>query len=491
MYEDSNKAIDWKGLFLKVIIVFLILLIGFKSYSILNDNKNVTKTTETVAKAKNSSTFTKNMEKLKKSGEDYFTNNTDKLPTKEGNTSMITLNELISSGTIEKLSDEDGNNCDGESSYVTAIKEGEKVKIKANLVCGSASSYSLVYMGQNDTTTKQTKTTTSSDGTSTSKTTTNTTVTKDNTKTCGNSCSTPTVNVKTDTKIKQEININTDKDTKKTKETTTTKVRKEKEYNKVYTTDTVTVRFDSRDGDKTYANQKVRIGEKAYNPGSTSKYGYTFIGWYTSDGYEYNFNTPVNKNITLYAHYVEDYDTYNSHSTYTSRSSSRRIYSNYEPEYTQTTEQRVYTIGWNSYGSKYISINHTLRLPSVWRNSNKIKAVRIKYIEFESPLTTLGQLNVYKNNHSNTFFYQKNGWEYDFPSYWNDPNTLAKVNSNRISFNYNPDYISYYDALNYGVDVTWTANGVEKQCKQTFTVNDVSGLCNYGIIYKVTWEYIK
>ena len=48
------------------------------------------------------------------------------------------------------LSDEDGKTCDGESSYVTASLEGEKTKIKANLVCGNASSYSLVYMSEND-----------------------------------------------------------------------------------------------------------------------------------------------------------------------------------------------------------------------------------------------------------------------------------------------------------------------------------------------------
>ena len=132
MYEETKSSIDWKGLFLKVIIAFLIVLIAVKGYSTLKgNNKTVNATTETVAESKSSSTFTANIEKLRNAGEKYFTTNTDKLPKTEGNTSMVTLNELINKGVIESLSDEDGKTCDGESSYVTAVLEGKKTKLKA------------------------------------------------------------------------------------------------------------------------------------------------------------------------------------------------------------------------------------------------------------------------------------------------------------------------------------------------------------------------
>ena len=39
MYEETKSGIDWKGLFLKVIIAFLIVLIAIKGYSILKSNK--------------------------------------------------------------------------------------------------------------------------------------------------------------------------------------------------------------------------------------------------------------------------------------------------------------------------------------------------------------------------------------------------------------------------------------------------------------------
>ena len=469
MYEETKSKIDWKGLFLKVIIVFLIVLIGFKGYSTLkgNNDKKITTKTETIAKSKTSSTFSSNLEKLKNAGESYFNNNKEKLPTVDGNTAMVTLNELINNGEIEKLSNEDGKNCDIESSYVTAIREGSKYKIKANLVCDNASSYSVIYMGENATKVSETTTSTKTDNktvTTSTKTTTNNT-----TNSCGSACATPVVTVTTNTTVKEEAKKTTD--TNKSNQGI------------VYTADSVTVSFDSNGGSKNYASQRVKIGKTAYNPGSTYKSGYTFIGWYYN-GRLYDFSTPVVDNITLYAYYESD-DTY-----YYSSSKNRNSSYHYYDDNTLTTEQRVHSIGWNTYGSQYITVSHTLRMPSILRNSKKIKYVRIKSIEFESPLNTLGYLNIFKNNHANTFMYTKNGWEYNWPSYWNDPDTLATINGYSVRFNYNNSFVSYDQVANYGYDVTWIANSVDKQCRSTFTVNGVSGLCNYGIIYNATWEYI-
>ena len=39
MYEET-KSIDWKGVFLKVIIVFLIILIAVKGYTLLKGKKD-------------------------------------------------------------------------------------------------------------------------------------------------------------------------------------------------------------------------------------------------------------------------------------------------------------------------------------------------------------------------------------------------------------------------------------------------------------------
>ena len=470
MYEETNSSIDWKGLFLKVIIAFLVILIGFKTYSTLkgNNNKNITNTTETVVNSKTSSTFTSNIEKLKKSGESYFANNKDKLPTEDGNTSMVTLNELINKGKIEKLSDENGKNCDGESSYVTAIKEGEKVKIKANLVCGSASSYSLVYMGENDNNVEETKTVSKSNGSSYSKTTTNTKTSSSNT-TCGTSCSTPSVTVSTNTKVNSTVNVNGGKTSSTPKTSTNNKTYSSKDYN--YTTDTVTVSFDSNDGDKIYASQRVKIGNTAYNPGSTSKYGYTFKGWYLNNK-KYDFSTPVDRNITLVAKFTK-----NSYSDYD-------YDYDYNYNYPQTATTTVYTMGWDAYDKYQVSISHKLALPDL---DESYRQIRIKKISYVKAINTTSLANTYASRHASTFLYSPNGWESNVSS-----NSMATV-SNAV-FSYDSNYKDIYTASVQGFNVTWTSTNISKRCTP-FTVYGPTGtaenVCNYGIVYKVTWEYIR
>ena len=475
MYEETKSSLDWKGLFLKVIIVFLIVLIGFKSYSTLKgNNKDEIVTTKTDLKSKSTSTFTINTEKLKKAGENYFLKNTDKLPTKEGNTSMITLNELISKGEIERLKDENGKNCNGESSYVSIIKEGNGLKIKTNLVCENDTNFTLVDLDgiKNYEETKTTSTNnTISYTTNTASTTSTNNSESTKTNTCGSTCNTPSVSVSTNTTVKEEVKY----------------VSKAQSNNN--TTNKVIVSFDSNGGSTIYASQKLNKGEKAYNPGSTEKYGYSFTGWYTVNGELYDFTTPVERDITLYARFVDNYNynnyNYNNYDNYNySRS---RYYDDYTNVLTEKTN--VHTMGWNSYGSQYISVSHTLRLPSVLTTGRKLTSVRIKNIEFVNPLNTYGSLNTFKTNHANTFLYSKNGWEYDFPSYWNDVDTLATISGNAVRFSYDTNYKTYQSAYYDGFDVTWTANGVDKQCRSTFAVNGVYGLCNYGIIYRVTWEY--
>lgn len=486
MYEETKSSIDWKGIFLKVIIAFLIVLIAVKGYTTLKgDNKETDKTTtETIAESKSSSTFTANIEKLKNAGEEYYSKNTNKLPKEDGNTTMVTLNELIDGGVITALADEDGKNCDGESSYVTAIKEGEKTKIKANLVCGSASSYSLVYMGENDTeTTKEeniANTTTYSNTSSTN--TTNSSSKK--TSTCSAStCATPSVSVNTN--VSQNVSINSGSTSKgntssnnnsKNNQTSNGNATNNSS-NSTYTKVTYyTVSFDSNGGSREYASQTVKKNNTAYNPGSTTKNGYTFIGWYLN-GSKYDFSTPVTSNITLTAKfsYNGGYDYDNDY--------------DYDYSYNKTLKtgtyySYVYTMGWDTYGTDYVSIDHTLRLPE-YLEEKDIEKAKISDITFYKAINTTSLAQTYKSQHSDTFFYEKNGWE----SKVNTANSLATIKSNAVDFSYSSRYKTLDDALDYGYEVNWTANDVYKQCKTTFSVNGESNKCNYGIVYKVKWTY--
>ena len=473
MYEDTKNSIDWKGIFLKVIIAFLIVIIAVKGYTTLkgNNDKKINTTTETVAETKDSSTFATNIEKLRNAGEKYFTDNKDNLPKTEGTSSMVTLNELIKKGDITRLTDDEGKTCDGESSYVTASIEGTKTKIKANLVCGSASSYSLVYMGENDSETKKEEVVKTNNSTTnyTYKTETKKTNTTNKTTSCGNSC-TPSVTV--NTKVENKVSINKDT-TNKTEETNKKPVVNNTTNNKV--DKYYTVSFDSNGGDRHYSSQDVKAYNTAYNPGNTYKSGFTFNGWYLN-GVKYDFSTPVTRNITLVANYTKNYNNdYEYDYDY-----------DYDYSTPKTTTTTVYTMGWDFANVDSVTVKHTLQLPSSLYGA---EMVRIKKITYSQAINTPSLANTYKNKHASTFFYASNGWESDTRT----KNSLATISG--AKFNYDNSYKYTEDALTEGFDVTWTSTRISKYCSVPFTVKNgneyVNNVCNYGIVYKVTWEYIK
>ncbi len=465
MYEETKSSIDWKGIFLKVIIAFLVVLIAVKGYTTLKgDNSTKKTTTETISESKSSSTFTENIEKLKAAGEKYFTDNKDKLPKNENSTTMVTLNELIKSGNIDSLSDADGKNCDGESSYVTAMLEGTKTKIKANLVCGGASSYSLVYMGENDSVINETKTSSSS---STSNSTSNNTKSSATANKCNSSsCSTPNVNVNTETNIDQKITLND-----------TSKNSSNNSSNKNNNKTKYTVSFDSNGSSDTYSSQKVAENDTATNPGSPYRRGYTFKYW-KLNGNRYYFNEPVNRNITLVACYVRndsnyDYD-YDYDNDYNRRN--RLVEDSYQTF--------VYTMGWDTKGTDYISIDHTLKVPYEVQEYDPVN-VKISSISFSRSMKNQDDMSNYYGNHSNTFFYTKNRWDSNNRSV----NSLGYIVSRDVSFSYDRGYKNIDDALSNGFDVNWTADNINKQCRNTISVNGVDNICQYGIIYSIKWTY--
>ena len=64
----------------------------------------------------------------------------------------------------------------------------------------------------------------------------------------------------------------------------------------------VTVTY--KDGDSEYAKQVLPSGTLATRPDDLAKPGYSFDGWYTSDGAQWNFTTLVTENITLTARWT-------------------------------------------------------------------------------------------------------------------------------------------------------------------------------------------
>lgn len=64
----------------------------------------------------------------------------------------------------------------------------------------------------------------------------------------------------------------------------------------------ITVTYKANGG--VYATQIVPSGSTAIKPVDLAKHGYTFDGWYTSDGAQWDFTTAVTENITLTARWT-------------------------------------------------------------------------------------------------------------------------------------------------------------------------------------------
>ena len=72
-------------------------------------------------------------------------------------------------------------------------------------------------------------------------------------------------------------------------------------YLNYFRTYTVTFNTQLGPGIKT---QEVKKGNQVIKPSDPTYEGYTFMGWYL-DNEEYDFNTPVNSNLTLDAKWEE------------------------------------------------------------------------------------------------------------------------------------------------------------------------------------------
>jgi len=467
MYENTNSSIDWKGIILKVIIAFLVVAIAFTGIKTFTKGKvNKTPETTNVVESNSSTTFTANIEKLKEVGEKYFSENTDKLP-KDGTTSMVTLNELINANAITSLTDADGKVCDGESSYVTAVKTGDKYTIKANLVCGESYSYVTAYLGENDTKVEETKTTITNNGTSTVTNSNKVSSTKTNTSSCGTSC-TPVVS----TEVKQNVTINTNKNNA----SNNTNVSK-RQY---------IVSFDGNGGTCDYKSYYVNEGEYASNPGICSRSGYNFIGWYL-DNSAYNFNTPVTRDIKLVAQYTKINGYYTSDND------------NYNHTNTDTIETLVYTMGWDSDDTDSITITHTLdvenAIDEIVYNTDirrsDITRIRISDLEYVEAINTASEARTYWNNHASTFLNSASA-KVNASNKKTD-SSLAYIKSARVDAD-NYKFVNISKAKRNGFEVTWTSRNISRTCSSPFDLYLEDGsvaydICNYGIIYRVIWEY--
>lgn len=93
--------------------------------------------------------FNANIQEMKNAAIPYFT--TEKLPQKIGDSTTLTLQEMLDLKLLLPFTDKNGDYCDTEKSYVTLTKKGDKddsyYEMKVNLKCNDEEDYIIVTLG--------------------------------------------------------------------------------------------------------------------------------------------------------------------------------------------------------------------------------------------------------------------------------------------------------------------------------------------------------
>lgn len=156
--ENEKKSFNWLKIFLRVIIVFLILLLCIKLVSIIISNHQYKKT---------ETSLQQNLKIMDDIARDYFTEET--LPKKPGDTVKVFVSHLVDTKAISELKDEKGFSCNYDKSFIQITRLDSEYQIKSYLDCNGNTDYLNSFVNIDNanitikpqtTTTKKTKKTT-------------------------------------------------------------------------------------------------------------------------------------------------------------------------------------------------------------------------------------------------------------------------------------------------------------------------------------------
>lgn len=149
MYNERRDSFDWKTIILQFLFVVLFIFVLVWLFPLKSDLKNAINDIDTGSETDLSifydQIFNDNVIKMKDAAKSYYT--TARLPQNVGNTSKLTLKEMLDKKIILPFVDSKGNQCDLTASYVEVTKYEDEFVMKVNLKCTDQENYLLVYMG--------------------------------------------------------------------------------------------------------------------------------------------------------------------------------------------------------------------------------------------------------------------------------------------------------------------------------------------------------
>ncbi len=285
MYEEEKKNSFIKDLIIKLLYFFLFLFLFIWLYPAPKVNLDDVKVNvdKEVLDPLYKQIFNSNINSMKDAGRSYFT--TDRLPNKAGDKVKISLKEMLSKKLLLEFTDEEGNACNADESYVEVTKTNDKeYNMRVYLSCNNKKDYINEIIGCNNICPSGTCNNITSSASSSIKRSTTGSTSNQNTVTKNTTTYVPTPGKNTTTTVYVDSNSGNNPNNDNNRK--------------------VTAYFNAQGGTNVNS-QTVNVGSTAYEP-ATSRSGYTFKCWSTVSNdencnYKFNFNTPLYSDITLYA----------------------------------------------------------------------------------------------------------------------------------------------------------------------------------------------
>ena len=154
MYTESRNNFSVRSVILQFLFVALFVFILIWLFPTKSDLKKATSSDNGGKTSITESTdlsilydriFNENLISMKEGAQSYFT--TDRLPSKNGESVILTLKEMLEKKIVLPFTDKNGEQCNQTKSYVKVTKKDNEYVMKVNLKCGEEENYLLVYMG--------------------------------------------------------------------------------------------------------------------------------------------------------------------------------------------------------------------------------------------------------------------------------------------------------------------------------------------------------
>ena len=133
MYNENGRSYFFRDLIVKILLVLLFIFLLMWLFPMPNLNPFYDKV------------YTQNMNNMTNAAKGYYT--VARLPQKEGESSKLTLGDMINNKMLIEFTDSNGKTCDKDASYVEVTKKGSEYVFKTNLKCSKQEDYVIEYFG--------------------------------------------------------------------------------------------------------------------------------------------------------------------------------------------------------------------------------------------------------------------------------------------------------------------------------------------------------